>query len=440
MLGRLKIFFRFSQNRFLNNLSWQLLEKTLQILNTLFIGAWVARYLGVVKFGVLSYALAYNGLFLTLTTLGLDTLLVKYLVKNHRIRNYVVGTTFYLKILASFIIFILIYISLNLTNQSNEVRNLVLILASSNIALSFNVLTQVYEAAKQTGKVAKSNIVAILISAAIKVTFIILKLPIIYFAVSYLVDVIIKSLINLFSYEKDFSGFIRWRFKKNIAFIFLKNSWPLITSGLIISIYMRIDIIMIETMIGSEAAGLYSVAEKLSTFSYFLPTILMALIFPDLIEMKKQGNMDFSKKIEKIFEYFFYLGVVVAILVFLLGQFVIDHIYGSEFANSVDILKIHALTLIFVFMGIANNRYLIIEGLQKIDFFYKFAGLVINLVANYFLIDRLGPVGAAYGTLIAYIFISYLSMAISSKTRATFFMQTRSLYPKNILIKLGAFR
>lgn len=436
MPGRLEIIFNFFQNRALKNLSWQLLEKFLQILNTLFIGAWIARYLGVEQFGVLSYAIAYNGLFLTLTTLGLDTLLVKYLVRNKKIRYYLIGTTFYLKIIASVVIFFLVYISLELTHQAVEIRNLVLILASTNIVLSLSVLTQIYEASKKTGLIAKSNIIALIISALVKITLIVLELPILYFAVSYLIDGIVKSAINLIAYERDFSEFIKWKFKKNIALSFLKNSWPLITSGVVISMYMRIDIIMIQYMVGSKAAGLYSVAEKLSTFSYFLPTILMGLIFPDLVNLERDRGKVFLVKVEKIFEYFFYLGLAVAILVFIFGKFVIDNIYGSEFTESIAILRVHAWTLVLVFMGLASNRILIIKGLQKVDFFCKFFGLIINLIANYFLIGRLGAIGAAYGTLIAYIFISYFSMFISSKTREIFFMQTRAFYPRNILFIL----
>ena len=43
----------------LNNASWLLLDRLLRGLGGLFIGIWIARYLGPKDFGVLNYAFAY---------------------------------------------------------------------------------------------------------------------------------------------------------------------------------------------------------------------------------------------------------------------------------------------------------------------------------------------------------------------------------------------
>mgnify|MGYP000282824075 CR=1 FL=1 len=46
-------------------------------------------------------------------------------------------------------------------------------------------------------------------------------------------------LYNQFSFKS-------WKFEKSVAISLLKNSWPLILSGIVISIYMKIDQVMIK--------------------------------------------------------------------------------------------------------------------------------------------------------------------------------------------------
>lgn len=63
----------------------------------LFVGVWVARYLGPDKFGLLSYAGSFVGLFTAIATLGLDGIVVRELVKHPQKENELLGTAFYLK-------------------------------------------------------------------------------------------------------------------------------------------------------------------------------------------------------------------------------------------------------------------------------------------------------------------------------------------------------
>jgi len=62
----------------------------------LFVGVWVARYLGPDSFGLLSYAMAFVGLFVSISTLGLDGIVIRELVKDESKRDKLIGTAFWL--------------------------------------------------------------------------------------------------------------------------------------------------------------------------------------------------------------------------------------------------------------------------------------------------------------------------------------------------------
>ena len=56
-------------------------RKILRMIVGLFVGIWVARYLGPEQFGLFSYAQSFVGLFTAFPTLGLDGIAVLELVK-----------------------------------------------------------------------------------------------------------------------------------------------------------------------------------------------------------------------------------------------------------------------------------------------------------------------------------------------------------------------
>ena len=54
------------------NTGWLFAEKVLRMAVGLFVGVWVARYLGPSLYGLLNYAGAFVGLFSAFATLGLE--------------------------------------------------------------------------------------------------------------------------------------------------------------------------------------------------------------------------------------------------------------------------------------------------------------------------------------------------------------------------------
>jgi O-antigen/teichoic acid export membrane protein len=77
--------------KYFKNTSWLLGEKILRITLGVFVGIWVARYLGPEKFGLFSYAGSFVALFAAIATLGLDGIVVRELVKNETRRDELFG-------------------------------------------------------------------------------------------------------------------------------------------------------------------------------------------------------------------------------------------------------------------------------------------------------------------------------------------------------------
>lgn len=84
----------------LTNTGWLLADRTLRLFVSLLVGVWIARYLGPEEFGLLSFAIAYVGMFATVGTLGLRDIVVRDIVRNEGCVRKTIGTSFVMRVLA----------------------------------------------------------------------------------------------------------------------------------------------------------------------------------------------------------------------------------------------------------------------------------------------------------------------------------------------------
>src|SRR5437868_5044521 len=73
------------------NSFWLLSDKLLRMLVTLFVTGWLARYLSVDQFGKLNNAIAYAGLFGAFASLGLDSIVIRDIVRYPEKKDSVIG-------------------------------------------------------------------------------------------------------------------------------------------------------------------------------------------------------------------------------------------------------------------------------------------------------------------------------------------------------------
>ena len=71
----MKILFR--GNKELNNASWLIAGKVIQMSLSLLIGVWTARYLGPGNYGTINYANSYVAFFMAFCTLGINSVIIK---------------------------------------------------------------------------------------------------------------------------------------------------------------------------------------------------------------------------------------------------------------------------------------------------------------------------------------------------------------------------
>ena len=413
--------------KYFKNTSWLFAEKILRMVVGLFVGIWVARYLGPEQFGLFSYAQSFVGLFTAFATLGLDGIVVRELVKDKSRRDELIGSAFWLKLIGAFVVLIILAIAIHFTSNDSYTNYLVFIIASATIFQSFNVIDFYFQSKVLSKYVVYANVISLFITSLIKVTLILNEAPLIAFAWVVLFDSFVLAVGLMCLFLKN-STFRIWNltFKRETAISLLKDSWPLIFGLIGVSIYSRIDQIMIKEMLDSEAVGYYSVAVRLTEMWLFITTALTTTFFPAIINAKKQDEALYLDRIQNLYNLLTRISVTLCILMMLFSDFIIQLLFGVDYIRSSEILNVYVWSLVFVFLSNGSWSYYLNENLVKLASIRLIYGAIANIILNIYLIKEIGVVGAAYSTLISYAIASYLFNSFYRKTRILFKIQTMS--------------
>jgi O-antigen/teichoic acid export membrane protein len=412
--------------RYFNNTSWLFLEKILKAINILIVGMFLARYLGPEQYGVLSYSLAYVLLFSALAKLGLDIIVVKALVKYKTERDNILGTSFILKLVGA-ILSILILLGISNTVHQIQEKELIFIFSFSIFFLAFSVIDFYFQSKVLSRFSVYASMFSLVVSILVKITLILYRASLSAFVYALLLEIIILSIAYLFFYFRNGFSLSNWRFKKAWAFTLLKDSFPLLLGSVFIVVYMKIDQIMIKSMLDAAEVGKYSVAVTLSEGWYFLPMIIVSSIFPAVINAKESNRDLYYDRLKNLYRLMFYLALIIVLPITFLSDWIIAIFYGIDYLDAAQILKIHIWAGIFVFLGVASTRWLIVENLQIFSTINTGLGALLNIILNYTLIPKYGIVGAAWATLISYFFSGFFVYIFFRKIRPNFILVVKSI-------------
>jgi O-antigen/teichoic acid export membrane protein len=414
-------------NKYLKNTGWVIFGKAL----SLTVSVLITSYLGPILFGDLSFGLSLVAILAAVGALGLDTFIIREIIQEPAKRDEILGTSLWLRIAANALLIPLtvgIYlVSHNLSsNPGTPLTLLVGLLALASFFKSFNVIDAYFQSQVQSKYVVQVQNICLITISLIKVAIIVLGLPLIYIVFAYVLDGLILAVGLIIVYQKKGFSIFDWSFDKQRAKSLLRKSSPLILSAVMVSIYMKIDVVMLKS-IGSKAIGIYSSAQNLSEAWYFIPVAIVTSVFPALLNARKTDLDRYQKRLKNLYDLLVFISLPVALFISFFAADIIHLIYRGKYDGAGSMLSIHIWSGIFVFLGTASSQYLVAEGFTKVSFYRTAAGAVINILLNLWLIPKYGGVGASIATLIA-CFVSTFYLLLIPKTRQQGIMMLKSLF------------
>ena len=420
----------FSSNAFkkyLSNTSWLFFEKVIRLIVTFLVGIYLVRYLGPNDFGILSYAISFVGLFAAFATFGLDNIVIRDLVKDESKKDYLLGTSFILRFTGAVASVVLILISISLISETAQNKILIIIISVSTIFQAFNIVDFYFKAKVIAKYSAMVQFSAMLLSSLFKVLLILINAPLIYFAIATASESLFLAFGFGLTAKLQKINFFNWQFDFKLAKRLLNDSWPLILSGVVVSIYMKIDQVIIKHLLTDEKLGYYAAAVRLSEAWYFIPVAISASLFPAIINAKKTDESLYISRLQKLYDILAWISMFIAIPVTFFSDSIIRILFGTKFLPASPVLTVYIWAGVAVFLGVGSSQFLINENYTKISFGRTFLGMALNVILHFLFIPLWGIVGSEYASLISF-FVATFSLVFSKKTSQQFKLMMKAVF------------
>ena len=414
--------------KIIRNMGWLSVEKVLGMIVNLSVGIYVIRYLGSGNFGKFSYCLSLVGMSGAIAKLGLDAIVVRNLVQKEESTPEILGTAFILKLIGSLATFALIASVASALNKDPQIQSMTIIMALGLIFSSFEAIDFWFQSKVLSGEIVIMRSIQLILSSVAKLLFISLGLSLSAFAWLILMDGILKAAGTVWIYFRHTQSIFLWKFNFAQATRLLRDSWPLILSSAMVTIYMKIDQVMLGNMANNQAVGNYAAAVKFSEAWYFVPTAICASVFPAIIRAKQRSKQEYYDKLQQLYDLMAWMSLLIAILMTFISGTLTSSLLGEGYTEAGKILAWHIWAGPFVFLGVARSQWLMAENLTWFSFATTSLGTVVNLLLNYWLIPIYGGIGAAIATVISYAVASYLTCILYPKMFDTAWMLTKALF------------
>lgn len=219
--------------------------------------------------------------------------------------------------------------------------------------------------------------------------------------------------IILFVYVKKKIGGVRFSFKRAILKDFISYGSKSYLGSIATYLYLRIDIWMINLFLNPIAVGFYAVAVGLAEKIWLISKSAGTVLFPRVASERDVKRLKEFTPI--VCRNIFFITAFVALLLFILGPWLIVLFYSNNFMESVIPFQV----LLIGSIAIGGSRILTNDisgrGKPMINTYVAIISLVLNLLLNIILIPKFGIVGAAWASTASYALMFFLKVLIYAK-------------------------
>lgn len=426
---------KFSLKKIFGNSMWQIGEKIATMVISIVVSAIVARYLGVEQFGLANYIISVVSLFATFSTLGMEKITIKDIVDKEDDEESVLGTSFLIRIAGGIVLIVLSQITLYILNGHNQIYQILgIIMSSSMLFKAFEVIEYYLQSQMKLKAVSVIRFITAIVVAIAKILVVVFDLGVIGFVATYLVDAIVAGFLFYIYYKSKNKS--KWKIDKQYAKKLLSRCWYIAIAGLMTTIYMRIDQVMLGSMLSDTTEnGIYSAAARIAEMWYFVPMAIIASFQPAIMAKKKEHKeSEYIKTMQRLYDIVAIIGIACGIIISLFGWIAVEILYGAEYAKASSVLAISVWAGLFATLGSARSTWLVTENLQKYTLVYTGTGAIINIILNALLIPKIGAFGAAVATLMAQLIANIFALIPFKNTRKSTVMILKAIF-KNSTIK-----
>ena len=200
------------------------------------------------------------------------------------------------------------------------------------------------------------------------------------------------------------------------ARLLVREALPLAVTFFAVSIYHRIDQVMLHKMSGDKVLGPYVVAVQMTEFFSLLPNALMSSLFPALSQSVSDPPR-FDRYLRESYRFLMVVAFAACALVTPIAAPFVELFYGKEFLATAPLLVVLIWSEVPIFFAAVLANGMIAKGLQRYMPFSAITGAAVNVALNLWLIPRFGALGASWATVVSYTLTNVFFFLVFSELR-----------------------
>lgn len=362
----------------------------------------VARFLGVESYGTFSSLLAIVGILSKFVDFGIEPIVFREFSKDKE-SYHLFSSALNLRF-SLFIILVVIYNSVAFVLKFSTREILLANILFTNIVLSAKMVV-VRELLATPFKVNLKMHYPMTLSVMDNLFLLMLILfipfmkdPVLFYVIAYAVSNV-PGFILSFHFLKQKFGY-KYQFTLDRSMWLLKESLPLFGYVILTTIFMQIDVVILNYFKPAYDVGIYSAGVRLTMPLSIIPGAIVTTVFPILMKrMSDKTNSDFLSNL--VIKLLYFIAFIMAAVFMFESDSLVHLIFGHVYATAALPASILYWCQIFLFFTYYTLVVLIAKNKQYHTFIFGIIQVVVNLTANFILIPKYSFLGASLAKLIA---------------------------------------
>lgn len=378
----------------------------------------LARFLGVAGFGQYAFIMVVVGVVGHFVELGFNTFLTREIAqKRDEARSYLLGS-WLAKLILTVMTALPYYVLIEIGFQGRDdalvaalgIAPLLVLLTALNASIS-----SVFIAFERMNEILLFNVLAV--AAQLAGLFTLTR-------AGYDVDILIWWAVAVQAGRYLFSWYMMERLPAycntgriqrsgwdwpTFSISLIRRAWPIGLSTMAVTIYTRLDVILLSLIAGDRMVGHYSAAYRFIDLLRMPPGAFQGAYFPMLSRAAADGrDAETDRNFGRARRWFTVYGLCSAAIMMFLGPYLIPWLYTAQFTPSIPILQ----TLVWVMIPLVVNdlmrTWLYAVGREHLVPKASLAGILINGVLLVWMIPLYGAMGAVISVVASNVILTVI--------------------------------
>ncbi len=363
----------------------------------------LARSLGPVNFGIYSALTALAAIVYSLGDMGISNSLINFLPKKVSERYQYLSTSFWMEFVIGVFILLLfgVFSFFHQTIVPGSLSQDLLLVG----VISFNYLLIIYTQGVFTAdRKFWSYTASQILDSGVKImiVFFVFKMGNLSISTTLIANIISTFIALLLTFGKELYSIEFDFFHKPFWNIFHFAKW-IAVSRIFTVMISRIDIVLLNLLSGSYAAGIFSAASRVTLLFAMLAAGLGSVINPRFSSFDSNSKIiTYGKKLLLLVS-----GIAVSmVIISLFATPIIILVYGQKYLASILVFRYLIFAMIpFLFTIVFNS--ILVYGFNQLSYYTKMMAIqtIIIITLDILLIPRIGYQAPALSLLVSNLFV-----------------------------------